>query len=116
MSAEPIEPIEVGIYEAKTHFSTLVDQAEAGNIIYITRHGKKSAKLVAVPDTEPATKRPFGGWESYRVEDDWDDFTKEDEFAWYGAMSDDDWMRAGFDPRDDATIRHDMGGTHETVA
>jgi len=116
MSAEPAEPIEVGVYEAKTHLSRLLDQVEAGNVISITRHGKKTARLVPEPEPTPAARRPFGGWENYRVADDWEDFTKEDEKLWYGDMSDEDWIAAGFDPRDDVTLRREKGRDHETTA
>jgi prevent-host-death family protein len=42
---------EVGVLEAKTHLSALIDQAAAGEEIVITRHGKPVAKLVrsAIP-------------------------------------------------------------------
>ena len=39
----------VGIFEAKTHLSNLVDEVEKGGEIVITRHGKPVAKLVACP-------------------------------------------------------------------
>jgi prevent-host-death family protein len=38
----------VGIFEAKTHLSSLVDEVEKGREIVITRHGKPVAKLVRV--------------------------------------------------------------------
>ena len=38
----------VGIFEAKTHLSTLVDEAAKGKEVVITRHGKPVAKLVGV--------------------------------------------------------------------
>jgi prevent-host-death family protein len=38
--------IEVGTYEAKTRFSELLDQALRGEIVVITRHGKRVARLV----------------------------------------------------------------------
>ena len=37
---------QVGIFEAKTHLSSLVDEVEKGGEIVITRHGKPVAKLV----------------------------------------------------------------------
>ena len=37
----------VGIFDAKTHLSSLVDEVEKGGEIIITRHGKPVAKLVA---------------------------------------------------------------------
>ncbi|MBI4275380.1 MAG: type II toxin-antitoxin system prevent-host-death family antitoxin [Rhizobiales bacterium] len=36
----------VGIFEAKTHLSSLVDEVEKGQEIVITRHGKPVARLV----------------------------------------------------------------------
>ena len=36
----------VGIFEAKTHLSSLVDEVENGGEVVITRHGKPVAKLV----------------------------------------------------------------------
>jgi prevent-host-death family protein len=37
----------VGIFEAKTHLSSLVDEVTRGNEVMITRHGKPVAKLVS---------------------------------------------------------------------
>ncbi|MFO7767522.1 MAG: type II toxin-antitoxin system prevent-host-death family antitoxin [bacterium] len=42
----------VGSYEARTHFSELIEEVEAGGEITITRHGTPVARLVPV-DTEP---------------------------------------------------------------
>ena len=36
----------VGIFDAKTHLSSLVDEVEKGGEIIITRHGKPVARLV----------------------------------------------------------------------
>lgn len=36
----------IGIFEAKTHLSSLLDEVEKGGEIVITRHGKPVAKLV----------------------------------------------------------------------
>ena len=36
----------VGIFEAKTHLSALLDEVEKGGEITITRHGKPVAKLI----------------------------------------------------------------------
>jgi prevent-host-death family protein len=43
---------EVGVLEAKTHLSALIDAAEAGEEVLITRHGKPVARL------GPAIARP----------------------------------------------------------
>jgi prevent-host-death family protein len=45
----------VGTFEAKTHFSALLDRVERGEEITITRHGRAVARLVpveAVPGRE----------------------------------------------------------------
>lgn len=38
----------IGAFEAKTHFSQLLDQVERGEEIIITRYGEAVAKLVSV--------------------------------------------------------------------
>lgn len=40
----------VGMFEAKTNLSSLVEQVERGQEIVITRHGKPVAKLVRVEE------------------------------------------------------------------
>lgn len=40
--------IEVSVYSAKAHLSRLLQQAERGEEIVITRHGRPVAKLVSV--------------------------------------------------------------------
>jgi prevent-host-death family protein len=40
----------VGIFEAKTHLSSLVDEVERGGEVVITRHGKPVAKIVRADD------------------------------------------------------------------
>lgn len=39
---------QVGIFEAKTHLSSLLDAVEKGDEITITRHGRPVARLVQV--------------------------------------------------------------------
>lgn len=39
---------QVGIFEAKTHLSSLLDEVEKGSEVTITRHGKAVAKLVQI--------------------------------------------------------------------
>lgn len=46
--------MQVGIYDAKTRLSRLVDRAAQGEEIVITRHGKPVARLVSIePRQEP---------------------------------------------------------------
>jgi prevent-host-death family protein len=39
--------VTVGVFEAKTHLSALLDRVAAGEEVVITRHGKPIARLVA---------------------------------------------------------------------
>ena len=45
----------VGMFEAKTNLSRLVEQVEKGREIVITRHGKPVAKLVRAEKEDPFT-------------------------------------------------------------
>jgi prevent-host-death family protein len=44
---------QVGVYEAKTHLTTLLDRVERGAQITITRHGRPIARLVPIGETTP---------------------------------------------------------------
>ncbi len=46
----------VGIFQAKTHLSSLVDEVEKGGEVVITRHGKPVAKLVRTDNPLSADK------------------------------------------------------------
>jgi prevent-host-death family protein len=49
----------VGIFEAKTNLSNLVEQVEKGHEFIITRHGKPVAKLMAcVPQPDLSVPSP----------------------------------------------------------
>jgi len=45
----------ISVYEAKTNLSRLLDRAEAGEEVIITRHGRPVARLVSMRE---ASKRP----------------------------------------------------------
>lgn len=49
---------EVGIFEAKTRFSALLELVAAGKGVFITKHGKRVAELRAVG--KPGKKAKFG--------------------------------------------------------
>ena len=44
----------IGTFQAKTHFSSLLEQVENGDEIIITKHGHAVAKLVPVTESNPA--------------------------------------------------------------
>lgn len=43
----------IGAFQAKTHFSALLEQVEKGEQILITKHGRPVAKLVPATDVNP---------------------------------------------------------------
>jgi antitoxin (DNA-binding transcriptional repressor) of toxin-antitoxin stability system len=47
----------VGIFEAKTHLSSLLDEVEKGGEVTITRHGKPVAKAPAEFSSEEIERR-----------------------------------------------------------
>jgi prevent-host-death family protein len=48
---------QVGVFEGKTHFSALIDEAEHGETIVVTRKGKPVARIVPI---DAPTPREFG--------------------------------------------------------
>ena len=48
----------VNIYEAKTHFSRLIERVEAGEEVVIARAGKPVARLVPIPPEAPPPRVP----------------------------------------------------------
>jgi prevent-host-death family protein len=64
---------QVGMHEAKTKLSQLVERAEAGEDIVIARNGKPVARLVPVAGTT-SLAAVRGAWRGrVRVADDFDD-------------------------------------------
>jgi prevent-host-death family protein len=52
-----VEPHSIGAYQAKSHFSELLDRVENGEEITITKHGNPVAKLVPVRRESTAKER-----------------------------------------------------------
>ena len=48
---------QVGVFDGKTHFSALVEDAERGETIIVTRKGKPVAQIVPIESVKP---REFG--------------------------------------------------------
>jgi prevent-host-death family protein len=76
---------EVGVREARTHFSALLNEVGAGGDVVITRRGKPVAKLVRV---EAATPRP-GPEAAARIRAFRDEIERK-----YGSFEDFDWKAA----------------------
>lgn len=73
----------INIYEAKTHFSRLVDRVEQGEEIVIARHGRPVAKLVPLSvERRPRKLGQFRGdlW----FAPDFDELTEEERAAFAG--------------------------------
>ena len=72
---------QVNIHAAKTHFSKLVDEVEAGGEVIIARAGKPVLKLVKIDDELPVIRK-FGALKDQIRIDDWDAFDALDEEIW----------------------------------
>ena len=59
MTMQP--PYAVGAYEARTHFSELLEKVESGEEITITKHGTPVARLVPIKkELTPAERARLG--------------------------------------------------------
>lgn len=59
-------PRSVSLAEAKAKLSALVDAAEAGETIIITRHGHRVAKLSPVVERARTPREAVDAWLAYR--------------------------------------------------
>lgn len=51
---------EIGLFEAKTNLSKLIDRVEKGETLYITRHGKKVAEVKPIEVKKKSRKGMYG--------------------------------------------------------
>ncbi len=58
----------LGAYEAKTHFSEVLDRVENGETVTVTRHGVAVARIVPVHDDFENARSAIKEWETYRDE------------------------------------------------
>ncbi|MSP22342.1 MAG: type II toxin-antitoxin system Phd/YefM family antitoxin [Dehalococcoidia bacterium] len=69
----------VGVYEARTHLSALLDEVANGATIEVTRNGKPVAHLVPAPDrTRQAKQEAMDKLRRLRVQPDWPKFTRDE--------------------------------------
>jgi prevent-host-death family protein len=47
----------IGAFEAKTHFSALLERVEHGERVIITKHGKPVARLIPINDQSTLSKQ-----------------------------------------------------------
>lgn len=68
----------VGMHEAKTHLSNLVERAEAGEDVIIQRNGKPIARLVPIVDESRSLASVRGVWRGDIHEaDDFDELPRD---------------------------------------
>jgi prevent-host-death family protein len=66
--------IEVGMHEAKTKLSQLVERVHAGEDVVITRHGQPVARLVPTSGPSSSLEAVRGAWRGrVRMADDFDE-------------------------------------------
>jgi len=56
----------MGIYEAKTRFSEIIDKVVDGETIVITRHGSPVARIVPEPPDRAAVSKLIDEWFEFR--------------------------------------------------
>ena len=76
------------VHQAKTHFSRLLKEAEAGKEVIVLRGKKPVAKIVAI-DEPPTSKPPFRFMGAFR------DLVHADDSA-FDPMTDEELVEAGF--------------------
>lgn len=76
----------MNIYEAKTSLSRLISAAEAGETIVIARNGRPVAQLGPMPKHAPRSPGRMKG--HIQIHEDFDQWTEDDEAAWYGNDTD----------------------------
>jgi prevent-host-death family protein len=57
---------QVGVYEARTQLSRLLDEVEQGETITITRHGRPIARLVPVRGRQRSVKEAIAAIREFR--------------------------------------------------
>lgn len=72
---------QVNVYDAKTHFSELLDAALGGEDVVIARHGKPIVRLVPFAPGRPLRRTPGGLKGRITFADDWDAPMTDDELA-----------------------------------
>jgi prevent-host-death family protein len=68
----------VGMHEAKTHLSRLVERAEAGEDVVIQRNGKPVVRLVPVVEEAQSLASVRGAWRGrMRMAEDFDELPED---------------------------------------
>jgi len=75
----------VTIHEAETHLSNLIEQAERGEEVVISRDGKPVAKITALDQPVPQSRLGFLKGYGFSVPDDFNEMGREEiEKMFYG--------------------------------
>jgi len=84
------------VHQAKTHFSRLIKEAEAGQEVIVMRGDKPVAKIVAIEAPPAGKRRIAGGFEGLIHFDD----------SVFAPLTDEQMIEYGFDnPEKDARLR-----------
>ncbi|MDX8151542.1 type II toxin-antitoxin system prevent-host-death family antitoxin [Patulibacter brassicae] len=67
----------VGMHEAKTHLSRLVERALAGEEIVITRRGEAVVRLAPLEQRRIPFAEAFGTLPDVEIADDWDELPED---------------------------------------
>jgi prevent-host-death family protein len=95
------------VHQAKTHFSRLLKEAEAGEEVIVMRGDKPVAKLVPIAEPAPESEfRRIGGFEGLIQFED----------HVFDPLTDEEMIEYGFDnPEKDARLQEAMGSHTSSV-
>jgi prevent-host-death family protein len=94
------------VHQAKTHFSRLLKEAEAGQEVIVMRGNKPVAKIVPISQAEPESEPPFRLIGAYRGKVSW----TEDAFD---PMTDEELIESGLGYMLEAPLVPPPGSTGE---
>jgi len=68
-----MKPKEIGVFKAKTHLSTLLEEVRRGQVFYLTKRGVRVAELRPTPAERLALKRGSAANPGYWMAPDFDE-------------------------------------------
>ena len=65
--------ITIGVFEAKTHLSAILEQVQAGRVYTISKHGKPIAELVPIIEPPKRARRGTASSDEFFMATDFDE-------------------------------------------
>ena len=77
---------QISVHEAKAHFSSIMKEVEAGEVVVVTRHDKPVIEMRAVSDLRTPQLGAFAEKDGVHLEVSWTDEELEETFGELGVM------------------------------